>query len=180
MDVPVMQFLKISGEGNPNTSKVYQEAVESLFSLSYHIKFSIKKGKHGINYGVMPLEGLWWADDMEVFKGDDKSQWKWTMMIMQPEVVTESYFRDSLEALQKKKALTALSDVVFETYEEGKSAQLMHKGPFSEEGPSIKRLHQFIENLGYKLSGMHHEIYLSDIRRAAPSRWKTILRQPVQ
>lgn len=174
-----MQFLKISGEGDPNTSKDYKEAVEALFSVAYHIKFSIKKGNPGINYGVLPLEGIWWAHDMEVFKRDEKSQWKWTMMIMQPEIVDESHFRDSLLAVKMKKDLPSLSNMVFETFEEGPSAQVMHIGPFSEEGPTIERLHQFIKDQGYQLSGLHHEIYLSDIRRAAPSKWKTILRQPL-
>ena len=117
----------IDGEGDPNGSHIYSEAVEALFALSYTAKFMVKKGLQQIDYAVMPLEGLWWAEDMSEFLVEDKSNWKWTMMILQPE---------------------------------------------------IARLHQFIDERSQK-TGKHHEIYLSDIRKAAPEKWKTILRQPM-
>lgn len=178
IDVPEMNFLRIDGEGNPNTSEEYSQAVETLFSLSYTIKFMIKKGNLEIDYGVMPLEGLWWVDDMKQFSVDQKDDWKWTSMIMQPEYVTPKIYEEALVQVKKKKNFPALSKVRLESFTERKSAQIMHLGPFSEEGPTIEKLHKFIEESGFKLDGKHHEIYLSDIRRAAPEKWKTIIRQP--
>ncbi len=179
VDVPQMNFLMIDGEGDPNTSQEFQEAVEALFGLSYTLKFIIKKGKLAIDYGVMPLEGLWWADDMSAFRTGDKDKWKWTVMIMQPEYVTTDLLGQAVEQVRKKKNPPALPKVRFEAFAEGKAAQTMHVGPFSEEGPTIENVHSFIEASGCELSGKHHEIYLSDIRRAAPEKWKTIVRQPM-
>ena len=177
-DVPIMNFLMIDGAGDPNTSLAYKEAIEALYTLSYTLKFMIKKGKQKIDYGVMPLEGLWWVDDMSKFDQNKKEDWKWTAMIMQPEVVTNELIAIATEEVRKKKNPKALSKIRFEAFTEGKAAQTLHIGPFSEEGPTIKKVHDCIINDGHKLSGKHHEIYLSDIRRAAPEKWKTIVRQP--
>ncbi|MGB5461314.1 MAG: GyrI-like domain-containing protein [Eudoraea sp.] len=177
-DIPKMNFLMIDGTGDPNTSLAYKEAIEALFTLSYTLKFIIKKGEQEIDYGVMPLEGLWWVDDKSKFDPNKKEDWKWTAMIMQPEVVTGELVTRAIEEVRKKKNPKALSKIRFETFTEGKAAQTLHIGPFSEEGPTIKKIHDFIIDNGYKLSGKHHEIYLSDIRRAAPEKWKTIIRQP--
>lgn len=177
-DIPKMNFLMIDGTGDPNTSLAYKEAIEALFSLSYTLKFMIKKGEPGIDYGVMPLEGLWWVDDMSKFDPNKKEDWKWTAMMMQPEVVTGEMVTRAIEEVRKKKNPKALSKIRLEAFTEGKAAQTLHIGPFSEEGPTIKKVHDFIIDNGYKLSGKHHEIYLSDIRRAAPEKWKTIIRQP--
>ncbi len=178
VDVPQMKFLMIDGEGDPNTSQEFQDAVEALYGISYTLKFMIKKGELGIDYGVMPLEGLWWVDDMSQFSTESKDEWKWTLMIMQPEYVTTELFAEAFEQVKRKKNLIALSKVRFEAFLEGRAVQIMHIGPFSEEGPTIEKVHNFIKENGFKLSGMHHEIYLSDIRRAAPEKWKTIIRQP--
>lgn len=178
VDVPPLNYFMIDGEGDPNTSKSYAEAVEALFTLSYTLKFMIKKGELAIDYGVMPLEGLWWADDMETFSTENKADWKWTMMIMQPEFITADLVDKAIAEVKRKKQLSALSKIRFETYSEGLCAQLLHIGPFSEEGPSVAKVHSYIESKG-ALSGIHHEIYLSDIRRAAPEKWKTIIRQPM-
>ncbi|WP_084318882.1 GyrI-like domain-containing protein [Deferrisoma camini] len=180
VDVPKMNFLMIDGEGDPNTSREFQEAVEALFSLSYTLKFMIKKSELSIDYGVMPLEGLWWVDDMTQFSIENKEDWKWTLMIMQPKFVKEKLVIEAKEQPKKKKNLPALSKVHFKEFSEGKVAQIMHIGPFSEEGPTIEKLHDFIKDNGYKLYGKHHEIYLSDIRRATPENWKTIIRQPIR
>ena len=180
VDVPKMYFLMIDGMGDPNTSIDYRESIETLFSLAYTIKFMIKKGKMAVDYGVMPLEGLWWVDDMSKFDPDDKSEWKWTSMIMQPELVTPDLVEDAIELVKKKKNLPALPKVRFESFKEGKAAQTLHIGPFSAEGPTILRIHDFIIENGYELGGKHHEIYLSDIRKADPSKWKTVIRQPVK
>jgi hypothetical protein len=179
VDVPVLRYLMIDGQGDPNTSPCYADAVESLFSVSYTAKFMLKKTQV-IDYAVMPLEGLWWAQDMQVFTNDDKSQWQWTMMIMQPDFVSDALILDAIEQVRKKKPrLTSLTQLRLEVLEEGSCAQLMHVGPFSEEGPNIQRLHDFIDAKGARV-GKHHEIYLSDIRRAAPHNWKTILRHPMR
>jgi len=180
IDVPPMNFLMLDGEGDPNSSKTYQEGVEALFSLSYAIKFKVKKGPLAIDYGVMPLEGLWWADDMASFATGDKSIWKWTIMIAQPDFVPGELVGEALAELRKKKDLPALEQLRFESLAEGKCAQIMHQGPFSAEGPTIERLHAFIATSGYARQGKHHEIYLSDIRKAAPEKWRTILRQPMK
>ncbi len=177
VDVPAFQFLMIDGVGDPNTSPEYAQAVEALFSASYTVKFMIKKGSEAIDYAVMPLEGLWWADDMSTFDAGNKGKWKWTMMIMQPAFVGPEVLQSALAEV-KKKALPAVGKLRLETFAEGSCAQILHVGPFSEEGPTIQKLHAYI-NSSSSLVGKHHEIYLSDIRRAAPAGWKTIIRQPM-
>jgi len=179
VDVPTFQFLMIDGEGDPNTSHEYAQAVEALFSVSYTLKFMIKKGSRAIDYAVMPLEGLWWADDMSTFTNNDKSKWKWTMMIMQPHFVEPAVIQSAIEDVKRKKALPAVERLRLETFTEGLCAQVLHVGPFSDEGPTIRRVHEFI-GARAALAGKHHEIYLSDVRRAAPAKWKTIVRQPMQ
>lgn len=180
VDVPPMRFLMIDGEGDPNTSAEYGDAVEALFAVSYAIKFAVKKGPLGIDYGVMPLEGLWWSLDMASFAANDRSAWLWTMMIMQPEFVSETLMADTIAEVGRKKQLPALPRMCFETYAEGLAAQVLHVGPFSEEAPTIARVHAHIEDTGRSLFGKHHEIYLTDIRRADPAKWKTVIRQPMR
>jgi hypothetical protein len=179
VDVPSFRFLMIDGEGDPNSSAAYVEAVEALFSVSYTVKFKLKKGTEAIDYAVMPLEGLWWADDMSAFTANDKSRWKWTMMIMQPDFVPPDVIDQAIAELKLKKKLPGLDRLRLESFTEGLCAQTLHIGPFSEEGPTIERVHNFIHEHG-ALSGKHHEIYLSDIRRADPAKWKTIIRQPMK
>ena len=179
VDVPTMNYLMVDGEGDPNTSKTFSDAVEALFAISYAIKFRVKKGPSAVDFGVMPLEGLWWTDDMSKFTATDKSKWKWTMMIMQPSFVTREIIDSSIADVKKKKNLTAISRMRLEALSEGKCAQIMHVGPFSEEGPTIERVHQFIDSRG-KRTGKHHEIYLSDVRKVDPTKWKTVIRQPMQ
>ena len=178
VEVPKMNFLMIDGDGGPN-HPTFQNAIEVLFPLSYTLKFMIKKSDIGIDYGVLPLEGLWWADDMSSFIKDKKDDWKWTLMIMQPELVKKEMVVKAIEEVRKKKNPVALPLVRFESFSEGKAAQIMHIGPFSEEGPTVEKLHALIGDSGSQRIGKHHEIYLSDIRRAAPEKWKTIIRQPM-
>ena len=179
VDVPKMNFLMIDGEGDPNTSQAFQDAVGALYPLAYAIKFMVKRGEIGIDYGVLPLEGLWWADDMASFSIENKDGWKWTLMIMQPDLVTGEMVQEAMETVRGKKNPVSLPRVRFDAFAEGKAAQIMHIGPFSEEGPTVEKVHAFIGDSGYQRSGKHHEIYLSDIRRADPKNWKTIIRQPV-
>lgn len=180
VDVPPLTYLMVDGEGDPNNSTAFGQAVEALYSLSYTLKFSLKKSPTPVDYGVMPLEGLWWADDPRVFYESDKSAWKWTAMILQPEFVSRKHVEAAFDEVRKKKNPAALDRVRFETLEEGASAQILYFGPFSEEGPIIQRMHDFIHAAGRELFGKHHEIYLSDPRRTAPEKLKTILRQPMR
>lgn len=178
VDVPTLSFLMIDGEGDPNTSQAYAQAVEALFSVSYTVKFMIKKGPQAIDYAVMPLEGLWWADDMSTFSTNDKAKWKWTMMILQPSCVGPELLHAAIAEVKNKKGLPAVSKLRLESFTEGPCAQVLHIGPFSEEGPTIEKVHAFISSIS-SLAGKHHEIYLSDTRRADPSKWRTIIRQPM-
>ncbi len=178
VDVPAMNFLMVDGKGDPNTSEAYAEAIEALYSVSYTLKFMIKKGALGINYGVMPLESLWWVEDMTQFDAEKKDDWLWTAMIMQPDFISKEMVMEAKESVRKKKNPKALDKLRFETFKEGPCAQIMHVGPFSEEGPTIEKVHELIQSKGHHLAGKHHEIYLSDIRRAAPEKWKTVVRQP--
>jgi hypothetical protein len=178
VDVPLMNFLMIDGKGDPNTSQEYAEALEALHSVSYAIKFTVKRTE-GVDYAVMPLEGLWWTDEMREFSVEDKGQWKWTAIIMQPErYVSKGLFEELRSDVERKKGLPAAARMRFEGFREGLSAQVMHLGPFSEEGPTIERIHWHIEERGGLRRGQHHEIYLSDFRRTKPERLKTIIRQP--
>ena len=179
VDVPAFSYLMIDGEGDPNTSLSYSQAIEALFSVSYTAKFTLKKSVPAIDYTVMPLEGLWWADDWSVFMTDDRAQWKWTMMIMQPDFLPAEVIKNAIDRVARTKNLPALEKVRLERFEEGHCAQILHVGPFTEEGPTIAKLHDYIDKKSAR-AGRHHEIYLSDIRRAAPSKWKTIIRQPMK
>jgi hypothetical protein len=179
VDVPEMNFLMIDGHGDPNSSPEYQAALEGLFSLAYTLKFAYKKAE-GVDYGVMPAEGLWWVEDMRLFTSHDKSNWDWTMMIAQPDFISAEWVERARSAAVKKKDLPALSKIRFEAYSEGLSMQLMHIGPFAAEGPNIARIHACIEQQGYELHGKHHEIYLSDFRKATPEKLRTVIRQPMR
>ena len=179
VEIPTLNYIMVDGEGDPNTSPAYAQAVEALFSVAYTTKFMVKQGAQALDYAVMPLEGLWWADDMSAFSANDRSKWKWTMMIMQPPFVTDEGLATAISEVRKKKSLPAIDSVRISAFTEGLCAQVLHVGPFTEEGPTIVRLHAFIDARTGK-AGKHHEIYLSDIRRAEPSKWKTIIRQPMQ
>jgi hypothetical protein len=178
VDVPAFKFLMIDGEGDPNTAPSYAQAIEALFAVSYTTKFMLKKGPQQIDYTVMPLEGLWWADDMSAFVTGDKAQWKWTMMLMQPSFVPDELIHAAMLEAKRKKDLPGMARLRLEAFAEGHCAQVLHIGPFSEEGPTIERLHAYVDARGRR-AGKHHEIYLSDIRRADPKKWKTVLRQPM-
>jgi hypothetical protein len=179
VDVPELSFLMVDGTGDPNTSRGYREGVEALFAVSYRVKFAVKRSPGETEYGVMPLEGLWWVDDMSTFSVEDKSSWSWTAMIMQPDVVTEEVVQRSILEASKKKKLPAATKLRFGRFREGLAAQILHTGPYSAEGPTIERLHTFIAEAGYRLHGKHHEIYLNDPSRSDPAKLRTIIRQPI-
>jgi len=148
--------------------------------VAYTTKFMVKKrAAAALDYVVMPLEGLWWSDDMATFTTGDKSAWQWTLMILQPPFVEEATLRAAIDDVARRKNLPALERLRYEHWTEGLCAQVLHVGPFSDEGPTIQRLHAHIAAQRGALTGRHHEIYLSDIRRARPERWRTIIRQPM-
>ena len=180
VQVPAMSFLMVEGHGDPNTAQEYKDAITALYGMSYALKFALKK-EAGLDCRVGPLEGLFWANDMADF-GDRKTDWSWSMMIAQPDEVTPQRFATMLEEVKRKRGLAALDRIRLGRFDEGLCAQILHIGPFSAEGPSIDKLHAFIRSEGYSFDGRkqkHHEIYMSDPRRVAPARWKTVIRQPV-
>jgi hypothetical protein len=181
VQVPDLTFVMIDGHGDPNTSTEYKDAIEALYGLSYTLKFAIKN-ELGLNYRVGALEGLWWADDMTDFATERKANYQWTMMIAQPDAVTPERFARARDELGHKKALAALGSARLERFAEGLCAQVLYVGPYSAEGPTISRLHEYIHQLGGRFNGgqqKHHEIYLGDPRRTAPEKWRTIIRQPM-
>ncbi len=178
VDVPTLRFLMIDGAGDPTGSESYAQAVGALFAVSYTAKFMVKKGVDAVDYAVMPLEGLWWADDMAAFVAGDRAHWQWTMMIMQPSFVPKEVIVNAMVEVKRKKKLPGVDRLRLEDFTEGRSAQVLHIGPFSQEGPTVERVHAFIDAQTGR-AGKHHEIYLSDVRKAAPEKWKTIIRQPM-
>lgn len=179
LDVPPLNYLMVHGTGDPNTSPAFKEGIESLYGVSYTLKFILKGIDPELDYVVPPLEGLWWADDPNAFLQMNKESWKWTLMIMQPRRVSEDLVREALDQLKIKKKRLPSQRVLLESLGEGLCAQTLHLGPYSEEGPTIERLHAFIRTKGYTLNGKHHEIYLGDPRKTEPEKLRTILRQPI-
>jgi len=180
LDVPDLRYLMVDGRGDPNTSAAFTGAVEALYPVAYAVKFASKRD--GLDYVVPPLEGLWWADDMAAFTGArDKGRWDWTMLLMVPHEVAEEVVDAAIAQVGAKKERPArLDDVRFETLSEGRCVQTLHVGSFDDEAPVLAELHdEFIPANGLRMSGKHHEIYLSDFRRVPPARQRTILRQPV-
>jgi hypothetical protein len=174
-----MNFLMVDGEGSP-AGKAYQEAVSSLYPMAYKLKF-MSKVDLGRDYVVPPLQGLWWAEDISAFVRGDKDEWLWTMMIMAPDWITAEIYQDAYQQVEKAKDLPALSKMRFATYHEGLAVQILHIGSYEDEGPVLAQLHnEFLPQNGYTETGKHHEIYLSDPRKVAPEKLKTVLRQAVK
>lgn len=178
VEVPEMAFLMVDGQGDPNQAPAYREAVEALYSVAYGVKFAIKRSPGGVDFPVLPLEGLWWSDDPDDFIFRRASRWQWTAMIMQPDPVTEDAVMTAIEQARSKRALPALEHLRYKRFAEGTAAQMMYVGPYADEGPAIKALHAFIAAGGRVITGKHHEIYLGDPRRTAPERLRTVIRQP--
>lgn len=177
VDVPTRPFLMIDGHGDPNTAQEYQDAIEALYPIAYGLRSAIKAAT-GDAYTVMPLEGLWWVPDMTEFDPADKSDWSWTAMICLPDVVTDTLVQEVIPAVTAEKDLAAGAKARVEDFTEGIAAQILHIGPYADEAPTIQELHAFITDAGHRLVGRHHEIYLSDPRRADPAKLRTIIRQP--
>lgn len=176
--VPPMNFIMVDGTGDPNNQAEFQPRAEVLYGLSYTLKFASKQQLEK-DYSVMPLEGLWWIDGgIPVGLDGDRDDWKWTLMIMQPEHITYALYEMAVETLRRKKDPTLLPKVRWQCYEEGRAAQIMHIGPYSAEKPNIDRVHAYIAEHHGQPTGKHHEIYVSDPRKAAPEKLKTVIRQP--
>lgn len=180
IDVPPRQYLMVDGHGDPNTSQLYVDAIEALYPVAYGLKF-FSKGKLESDYVVPPLEGLWWADDPSAFTFDrDKSAWQWTIMILTPDWIRQEHFADAVSAAAVKSSSPALATMRLEMLDEGLCVQTLHVGPYDAEEAVLTEMHErFIPGNGLKMTGEHHEIYLSDPRRVVPARLRTILRQPV-
>ncbi|MCC4248436.1 GyrI-like domain-containing protein [Microbacterium testaceum] len=180
LEIPAMRYLMIDGHGDPNTSSAYTQALQALYPVAYKLKFASKRDL-GRDYVVPPLEGLWWAEDMDAFTvARDKSQWDWTMMLLVPEWIDEAMFRAAVDVVRATGSADRLDDVRIETLDEGLCVQTLHRGSFDEEAAVLDEMHhQFIPNQGLSMSGKHHEIYFSDVRKVAPDKLRTLLRQPV-
>lgn len=179
VDVPELRYLMIDGHGDPN-GPAFATAVQALYPVAYKLKFASKE-ELGRDHVVMPLEGLWWSGEMDAFTtARDKAKWDWTLMIMVPDWTGRDMFEAAVARAGAKNPPERLGDVRLESLEEGRCVQVLHVGPFDEEGPVLERMHrEFIPAQGLRLGGRHHEIYLGDFRRVAPEKRRTILRQPV-
>ncbi len=177
VDVPALQYLMIDGHGDPNTAASYADALATLYPVAYKLKF-FSKGELERDYVVMPLEALWWADDMVAFTtARDKSRWDWTAMILTPDWITHDVFDEVVDGIEGTPALELLR---LDRLAEGLCVQTLHIGPYDDEGPVLAAMHdEYLPANGLTLRGKHHEIYLSDPRRVAPDKLRTILRQPV-
>ena len=179
INVPAMNYLMVDGKGNPNTAQAYKDALETLYAVAYKLKFMSKAQQK--DYVVPPLEGLWWADDMNSFITNNKDAWQWTMMIMTPDWITRDMLTEALRIVKTSKDPPALEKLRLETLTEGTSVQIMHIGSYADEAPTLARLHKhWMPENGYQPTGKHHEIYISDPRKTPAEKLKTVLRQPIK
>ena len=177
VQVPAFNYLTVDGVGDPNTSSDFQRAVEAVYGLAYTLKFAAKAA--GADFTVMPLEGLWWVEDLAEFSFEARGNWRWTLLLALPDSITAEQVEAAREQVARKKPSPLLGQVRLERWEEGRAAQVMHVGPYATEPETVERLHAFAAEQGYELRGTHHEIYLGDPRRTAPEKLRTILRHPV-
>ena len=180
VEVPPFDFIMVDGMGDPSTSVAFEAAVGALYAFSYSVVIPMKRSGRA-DLKVAPLEGLWWADDLGAFDParQVRDAWRWTLMIRQPSDIPAAVLANAFAKMTKKVGADLAAGVRFEQFDEGRCAQLMHHGAYSDEGPNIVRLHEFIAAQGLTRRGHHHEIYLSDPRRSAPDKMRTVLRQPV-
>jgi hypothetical protein len=177
LTVPELAFLAVDGSGDPRGAD-FQAALETLYPVAYALKFRIRAA-HGLDYTVLPLEALFWADDPTAFAADERAAWRWTALIPRPPEAQPNLVDEAVAKASARRALPARSLLRLERLEEGRCAQVLHVGPYDAEGPTIERLHAFIAAQGLALVGKHHEVYLGDPRRTPPERLRTIVRQPV-
>lgn len=180
VEVPQMHYLAVDGHGDPNTEPAYRAAVEALYVSGYQVRSAFKK-RTGSDFVVGPLEGLWSSDDPSTFVEGKKSDWDWTMLIPLPSQVSADDAAEGLAAASVKKPGLPVAQVRQLTITEGSCLQTLHIGSYDDEAPVLAHLHQeFMPGLGVTWNGRHHEIYLSDPRRVAPEKLRTILRQPIK
>jgi hypothetical protein len=183
VDVPEVTLVAVDGKGSPETGPAsdtgFQEALGAIFSVAYGLHFALKK--EGIERSLMPLEALWWSDDGGLdLSPEAMSGWNWRALMIVPDEATPERFEAMRAEASAKRDLPGLARLRLERWTEGRCAQVMHVGPYSDEKPTIEKLHVFITASGLRMRGHHHEIYLGDPRRSAPEKLKTILRQPVE
>lgn len=177
---PALKYLMVDGTGDPNTAGGFQAGIGALYGIAYTLKFTLRKEK-GVDFRVMPLSGLYHSDNPSAFLKGPKRNWRWTIMIPVPSVVTAAAVKKAKAEVRSKRGDSpSLEAVRLETLREGRCVQLLHVGPYEAEPPNIEKIHRFIEEKGLSFSGSHHEIYLSDPRRSKPEKMKTIIRQPVK
>ena len=178
VEVPEIAFLSIDGAGDPASSPEYTAAVGALYSVSYAVRFDLKRD--GLVYSVMPLEGLW-ATDVTGDVWASRDAWRWTMQIAQPDAATDEVIDRAMATASSKQPAAVLDRIRFQRVTEGRAVQLLHRGAYGEaERPSVEALHAFIADAGLTAHGRHHEVYIGDARRAAPERLRTLLRQPIE
>ena len=185
--VPAMNYIAVRGRGNPNEEDgEYKKSIELLYGIAYTIKMS-KKGDHKIegyfDYVVPPLEGFWWQDDVDGIDYCHKENFQWISVIRLPDFVTKADFDWAVDEATRKKKMD-FSKVEFLPVEEGLCVQCMHTGSYDDEPATVSVMHEFIESQGYALDitdkRLHHEIYLSDARKVAPEKLKTVIRHPIR
>lgn len=181
VDLPDMHYLMLDGTGDPNTSPLFADSVETLYPVAYKVKFASKR-ELGRDYVVPPLEGLWWAEDMTTFStARDKSRWDWTLMLMVPDWIDADLVESVVQQVGAKSPPERLADLRFALLSEGRCVQTLHIGSFDDETAVLAQMHnEIIPEYGFQLAGKHHEIYLSDFRKVTPEKMRTILRQPVR
>jgi len=180
VEVPAFKYLMIDGRGDPNQVPEFAEKIQALYGLAYTVKFMLKQGRPAVDFAVAPLSGLWCAEDVSAFSQGRKDEFLWTLMILQPDAVTPELLEKAKAKAAAKKPAPFAGQVRLDMLDEGPAVQILHVGPYSAEGPTIARLHDFMKRNGYTFNGRHHEIYLGDPRRCRPEKLKTIIRQPVK
>lgn len=187
IELPKMNYIAIKGKGNPNDENgEYQKALQILYPIAYTLKMSYKgeyKIKGFFEYVVPPLEGFWWQDNIKGVDLTNKDTFNWISLIRLPDFINQKDFDWAIEMVTNKKKIDC-SKAEFLTIDEGLCVQIMHIGPFDSEIESVNKMHNFIDEKGYKLDisemRLHHEIYLSDVRKVDPSKWKTVIRHPIK
>jgi hypothetical protein len=178
IDVPPLRYLAIDGQGSPE-SEEFSLGIQALYSTAYPLKF-IARAATGSDYSIPPLEALWWADDYSAFTTNDRNAWKWTLLSAIPEWISPQHL-EAAAAKAQVKGIDLSAQIEIRELSEGLSYQALYTGPFSDEGPVLAQLHEAVmPDNGYTFNGLHHEIYLSDMRKTTPEKYKTILRQPVR
>lgn len=180
VDVPRMNFLMLNGKGHPEGVQDFQDAIQAIYSVAYTMKFMLKEKASTPDFAVMPLESLWWASGGVPYDKAETSAWRWTVMVAQPEFIEEEHLAAVKRNLKQKEGPAVTAKVRLRSFDEGLSVQIMHIGPYNQIGGAAKRLEEYAREHKYRLRGRHHEIYLSDPRRVAPERIKTIVRRPVK